>query len=72
MYENGLGNVLSGVETAPGAPEEGDTQLQITPYAKKSRIALRGEKRKALTRMLLATVDSQEWYGNVAAQVVLA
>ena len=37
MHEDGLGNVMSGVETAPAALEEDDTQLHRTQYAKETR-----------------------------------
>ena len=37
MYEDGLGKVVSGVETAPAALEEDATQLQRTQYAKETR-----------------------------------
>ena len=37
MYEDGLGKVMSGVETAPAALDEDATQLQRAQYAKESR-----------------------------------
>ena len=71
MYEDGLGKVMSGLETAPAAPEEDATQVQKAQYAKESRRS--DEKNgKLLTRMLLATVDCREGYASVAAQVVQA
>ena len=70
MYEDGLGKVLSGVETAPAALEEDATQLQRTQYAKETR---RFEKNgKFFTRILHPTADSRDGYGSVAAQVVQA
>ena len=70
MYEDGLGKVMSGVETAPAALEEDATQLQRTQYAKETR---RFEKNgKLFTRVLLATADSRDGYASVAAQVVQA
>ena len=36
MYEDGLGKVMSGVETAPEALEEDVTQAQRAQYAKES------------------------------------
>ena len=71
MYEDGLVNILSGVETAPAALEEDATQLQSTQYAKEAR---RFEKNNGnlFTRTLLATADSRDGYASVAAQVVQA
>ena len=37
MYGDGLGKVMSGVETAPAALEEDATQLQRTQYTKETR-----------------------------------
>ena len=37
MYEDGLGKIMSGVETAPAAMEESATQLQKTQHAKECR-----------------------------------
>ena len=37
MYEDGLGKVMSGLETAPAAPEEDATQVQKAQYANESR-----------------------------------
>ena len=37
MYEDRLGKVMSGVETAPAALEEDATQMQRTQYAKETR-----------------------------------
>ena len=36
-YEDGLGNVMSGLETAPAASEEDATQVQRAQYAEESR-----------------------------------
>ena len=71
MYEDGLGKVMSGVETAPAALEDDATQLQRTQYAWKTR---RSEEKngKLFTRLLLATADSRDGYASVAAQVVQA
>ena len=70
MYEDGLGIVMSGVETAPVALEEDATQLQRTQYAKET---LRFEENgKLFARMLLDTADSRDGYAGVAAQVVQA
>ena len=70
MYEDGLGKVVPGMKTAPAALEEDATQLQRTQYAKETR---RFEKNgKLFTRVLLATADSRDGYGSVAAQVVQA
>ena len=71
MYEDGLGKVLSGLETAPAAPEEDATQVQKAQYAKESRRC--DEKNGTFfTRMLLATADCREGYAGDAAQVVQA
>ena len=69
MYEDGLGKVMSSVETAPAALEEDATQLQRTQYAKETR-RFEEKKGKLFTRMLLATADSRDGYASVAAQVV--
>ena len=37
MYENGLGKVISGLETAPAAPEEDATQGRRAQHALYSR-----------------------------------
>ena len=37
IYEDSLGKVVSGLETAPAAPEEDATQVQRAQYAKESR-----------------------------------
>ena len=37
MFEDGLGKVMSGLGTAPAAPEEDVTQVQMAQYAKESR-----------------------------------
>ena len=37
MYEDGLGKVMSCLETAPAAPEEDATEVQRAQYAKESR-----------------------------------
>ena len=37
MYKDGLGKVMSGVETAPAAMEEAATQLQKAQHAKEYR-----------------------------------
>ena len=57
MYEDGLGKVMSGVETAPAALEEDATQLQRTQYAKETR-CFEEKNGKLCTRMLLATAES--------------
>ena len=57
MYEDGLGKVLSGVETAPAALEEDATQLQTTQYAKQTR-RVEENNGKLFPRMLLATAES--------------
>ena len=70
MYGDGLGKVMSGVETAPAALEGDATQLQRTQYTKETR---RFEKNgKLFTRMLPATADSRDGYASVAAQVIQA
>ena len=71
MYEDGLGKVMSGVETAPTALEEDAPQLQRTQYTKETR---RFEEKTGnlFRRMLLATADSRDMYASVAAQVVQA
>ena len=56
MYENGLGKVMSGVETAPAALEEDATQLRKTQFAKESRRF--EEKSGKLFTRILATEDS--------------
>ena len=56
MYEDGLGKVMSGLETAPAAPEEDATQVQRAQNAKKSR-HFEEKNGKLFTRMLLATAD---------------
>ena len=71
MYKDGLGKVMSGVETAPAALEEDATQLQRAQFAKKTR-RFEENNGKLFNRMLLATADSREGFGSVAAQVVLA
>ena len=70
-YEDGLGKVMSDVETAPAALEEHATQLQRIQYTKETR---RFEEKNGtlFTRMLLATADSRDGYASVAAQVVQA
>ena len=57
MYEDGLGKVMSGVETAPAALEEDATQLQTTQYAKQTR-RVEENNGKLFPRMLLATAES--------------
>ena len=71
MYEDGLGKVVSGVETAPAALEEDATQLQRTQYTKETR-RFEEENGKLFTRMLPATADSRDGYASVAAQVIQA
>ena len=71
MYEDGLGKVMSGVETAPAALKEDATQLQRTQYAKDTR-RFEEKNGKLFTTMLLATADSRDGYARVAAQVVQA
>ena len=56
MYEDGLGKVMSGLETAPAAPEEDATQVQRAQNAKKSR-RFEEKNGKLFKRMLLATAD---------------
>lgn len=71
MYEYGLSEVMSGVETTRAAIEEDATQLQRTQCAKESR-RFDDKNGKLLTGMLLATADYREGYSSVAARVVLA
>ena len=71
MYGDGLGKVMSGVETAPAAPEEDATQVQKAQYAKESR-RYDEKNGKFFTTMFLATADCREGYASVAAQVVQA
>ena len=71
IYEDGLGKDMSGLETAPAAPEEDATQLQKAQYAKESR-RYDEKNGKIFTRMLLATTDCRGGYASVAAQVVQA
>ena len=71
MYEDGLGKVMSGVETAPPALDEAATQLQKTQHAKECR-RFDENNGKICTRMLLATADCHDGYISVAAQVVQA
>ena len=71
MYEDDLGKVMPGLETAPAAPGEDATQVQKARYAKESRRY--DEKNGELfTGMLLATADCREGYASVAAQAVQA
>lgn len=42
-HENGLGEVMPGVQTAPAALEEDVTQLQRTPFTKEIRLFRGGE-----------------------------
>ena len=71
MYEDGLGKVMSGLETATAAPEEDATQVQKAQYARESR-RYDENNGKLFTIMLLATADCREGYASVAAQVVQA
>ena len=71
MYEDGLGKVMSGIETAPAALEEAATQLQKTQHAKECR-RFDEKNGKLFARMLLATADCRDGYASVAAQVVQA
>ena len=71
MYEDGLGKVMSGLQTAPAAPEEDAPQVQKEQYAKESR-RFDEKNGKLLTRMLLATADCHVGYASVAAQIVQA
>ena len=57
--EDGLDNVMSGVEVALAALEEYDTQLQRTQFAKEN-LRFEEKNNKLFTRMLLATADCRE------------
>ena len=57
MYDDGIGKLMSGVETAPAALEEDATQLQTTQYAKQTR-RVEENNGKLFPRMLLATAES--------------
>ena len=71
MYEDGLGKVMSGVETAPAPLEEAATQLQKTQRSKECR-RFDEKNGKLFTRMVLATANCRDGYASVAVQVVLA
>ena len=71
MYEDRLGKIMSGMETAPAALNEDATQLKRTQYGKETR-RFEEKNGKLLTRMLLATADFRDGYGSVATQVVQA
>ena len=71
VYEDGLGKVMSGVESAPAALEEDATQLQRAQYAKESR-QFEEKNGKLFTRIFLATADCRQGYAFFAAQVVQA
>ena len=71
MYEDRLGKVMSGVETAPAALEEDATQRQRTQYAKETR-RFEEKNGKLFTRILLAMADSRDRNASVATQVVQA
>ena len=71
MHEDGLGKVMSGLETAPAAPENGAAQVQRTQYAQESR-RFEEKSSKLLTRLFIATADCRDDYESVPAQIVLA
>ena len=71
MYEDGLGKVMSGVETAPAAIDEAAIQLQKTQHANECR-RFDEKNGELVARMLLATADCRDGYASIAAEVVQA
>ena len=69
MHEAGLGNVMSGVETAPAALTAGASEEDITAHVV-SVNTFKEKNGKLYTRIRLATSNCAEGYSSVASQVV--
>ena len=68
MYETGLGEVMSGTETAPEAPVDG-TADAVAAYETKKR-AFKQKNGRLFTRLDLATSDCDEGFRSAASLVV--
>lgn len=71
MYEQGLGGVMSGAETAPEDPGEEATATQKAAF-RRNRQQYDQKNGKLFTRLYLAVADNAESYNGAAAQLVRA